>query len=89
MFPHVWKEKTIIDLKPDQKTNFDEEDRILIKFVLTEKAGLNLRNVVAHGLMDIYEYSFEQIVILFCIIVKLSKYKFVETKGENNEDSSE
>ncbi len=75
-------------LKPEQKTNFDEEDRILIKYVLAEKAGLNLRNAVAHSLMDIFEYSFEHIVILFCIIMKLSKYKFIDTKKDNNVNSS-
>ena len=75
-------------LKPEQKTNFDEEVRILIKYVLAEKAGLNLRKAVAHGLMDIFEYSFENVVILFCIIIKLSKYKFIETKGEDNDNSS-
>jgi len=75
-------------LKPEQKTNFDEEDRILIKYVLAEKAGLNLRNAVAHGLMDIFEYSFEHVVVLFCIIIKLSKYKFIETKGDPHDNSS-
>lgn len=75
-------------LKPEQKTNFDEEDRILIKYVLVEKAGLNLRNEVAHSLMDVFEYSFEYVVILFCIIIKLSKYKFIGTKGDTNDNSS-
>ncbi|MEA3447148.1 MAG: DUF4209 domain-containing protein [Bacteroidota bacterium] len=75
-------------LKPEQKTNFDEEDRILIKYVLAEKAGLNLRNAVAHSLMDVFEYSFEHVVILFCIIIKLSKYKFIETKGDTHDNSS-
>lgn len=75
-------------LKPEQKTNFDEEVRILIKYVLAEKAGLNLRNAVAHSLMDIFEYSFKNVVVLFCIIIKLSKYKFIETKGESNDNSS-
>lgn len=75
-------------LKPEQKTSFDEEDRILIKYVLAEKAGLNLRNEVAHSLMDIYEYSFEHVVILFCITMKLSKYKFIEMKGDTNENNS-
>jgi len=74
-------------LKPDQKTNFDENDRIFIKYVMTEKAGLNLRNAVAHSLMDIYEYSFEHVIVLFCIIMKLSKYKFVEKKGEQENDN--
>jgi len=75
-------------LKPFQKTNFDEEDRILIKYVLAEKVGLNLRNMVAHSLMDIFEYSFVNVVILFCIILKLSKYKFIETIGEAINDNS-
>jgi hypothetical protein len=69
--------------KPDsnQITNFDEEDRIMIKYVLSEKTGLNLRNKVAHGLMDINEYNLGLVVILFSLIMKLSKYKFIETKG--------
>lgn len=75
-------------LKPEQKTNFDEEDRILIKYVLAEKAGLNLRNAVAHSLMDVFEYSFEYVVVLFCLIIKLSKYKFIETKGDTHDNSS-
>jgi len=73
-------------IKPDQKTNFEEEDRILIKYVLAEKAGLNLRNKVAHSLMDIFEYTFEIVVVLFCIIIKLSKYKFIIKEGENTND---
>lgn len=75
-------------LRPEQKTNFNEEDRILIKYVLAEKAGLNLRNAVAHSLMDISEYSFEHVVVLFCIIIKLSNYKFIEKKGDTDENSS-
>ncbi|NLZ94711.1 MAG: DUF4209 domain-containing protein [Bacteroidales bacterium] len=67
--------------KSNQKTNFDEEDRIMIKFVMTEKAGINLRNKVAHGLMDFEEYNIGMIVILFSLIVKLSKYKFIERNG--------
>lgn len=68
-------------LRPEQKTNFNEEDRILIKYVLSEKVGLNLRNEVAHGLMDIFEYSFDRAVVIFCIIIKLSIYKFTEIEG--------
>jgi hypothetical protein len=63
-------------LKPDRKTNFDENDRMMIKFVMTDKAGFNLRNQVAHGLLDINEYSFQNVTVLFCLILKLSKYKF-------------
>jgi hypothetical protein len=75
-------EKLIDDLFADLKhstenpTNFDEEDRQFIRYVLTEKPGLNLRNKVAHGLMDLNEYSFSNIILLFSIIMKLSKYTF-------------
>lgn len=75
-------EKLIDDLFSDLKhstenpTNFDEEDRLFIRYVLTEKSGLNLRNKVAHGLMDFDEYSFSNIILLFCIVMKLSKYRF-------------
>jgi hypothetical protein len=68
----------LVDIKHSEtnSTGFDEEDRIFIKYVLTEKAGLNLRNEVAHGLMDIYEYNFANVLVVFSIILKLSKYEF-------------
>lgn len=70
----------LVSLKHTEEnpTNFDEEDRMFIKYVLTEKAGLNLRNEVAHGLMDINEYTFDNILLLFCIVMKLSKYQFTQ-----------
>lgn len=77
-------EKLLDDLLADIKhseinpTGFDEEDRIFIKYVLTEKAGLNLRNQVAHGLMDVFDYSFANILIILSIILKLSKYSFIK-----------
>ncbi len=88
-------EKLIDDLLVDLKnstenpTNFDENDRIFIKYILTEKSGLNLRNIVAHGLMDIEDYSFANILLVFCIIIKLSKYKFTPintTEAEKTEE---
>lgn len=64
--------------KPGKPTGFDEDLRILIKYVMTEKAGWNLRNDVAHSLLQIEDYTPEKIVVLFCLILKLSKYTFVE-----------
>ncbi|OYX84651.1 MAG: hypothetical protein B7Y83_07450 [Flavobacteriales bacterium 32-34-25] len=79
-------EKLLDDLLLDIKnsdvnhTGFDEEDRIYIKYVLCEKTGLNLRNQVAHGLMDINEYTFENLVVILSIILKISKYSFSKQK---------
>lgn len=67
--------------KPEQKTNFDEDDRMLIKYVMTLKAGYNLRNKVAHSLLDLDEYSLGSVIVLICIILKLTKYKFVKNEG--------
>lgn len=67
--------------RPDQETKFDEEDRKMIKFVMTEKTGVNLRNKVAHSLMDLGEYNIGMVVIVFSLIMKLSKYSFIEKNG--------
>lgn len=63
------------DLKdtPEKPTGFKEEDRLLLKYVLTLK-GDNLRNRLAHGLMDAWEYNFPNIVILLVILLRLSNY---------------
>lgn len=64
-------------------TNFIEEDRILIKYFLSEKAGQNLRNEVAHGLMEIYDYSPKQVPVLLSIILKISKYTFINKDNDS------
>ncbi len=75
-------EKNIDDIfadlqdRPDRPTGFAEEDRIFMKFVLSEKMGQNLRNRIAHGLMDVHEYAFENIVVIYSIILRFTKYKF-------------
>jgi Domain of unknown function (DUF4209) len=51
------------------------EDLIFMKYILTEKVGHNLRNRVAHGLMDFHEYYVEETFIVICIILKLANYK--------------
>lgn len=63
------------DLKdtPERPTGFKEEDRLLLKYVLTLK-GHNLRNRVAHGLMDAWEYNFSDIIIVLVILLRLSNY---------------
>lgn len=60
-----------------KQTGIKMEDILTLKYSLTPK-GLNLRNKVAHGLMDLWEYSFREIVILLYLIIKLSSYTFIE-----------
>lgn len=79
--PEIVMEKLLDELianledRPDNVTGFDEEDRNLIRYVLTLD-GLNLRNKIAHGLMYYQEYSWYQIVMVFYIILRLSRYTF-------------
>lgn len=74
----------IADIKdtPERPTGFIEDHRTLIKYVMSEKIGWNLRNEVAHSLMQINDYSVDKIVVLFCLILKLSAYTFVEKQPE-------
>lgn len=74
----------ITDIKDtsERRTGFIEDDRTLIKYVMSEKIGWNLRNEVAHSLMQIKDYSPDKIVVLFCLILKLSAYTFMEKQAE-------
>lgn len=53
-----------------------EDDLFFIKFTLSNKVGYNLRNRVAHGLMDDIEYNLEHALLAIIIILKLSNYQF-------------
>ena len=61
---------------PQIKNVLTQDDYFLIKFILTEKFGYNLRNKVAHGLMDDVEYNIDCPILAIIIILKLSNYKF-------------
>lgn len=78
----------IADLQstPEKPVGFEEDHRTLIKYVMSEKIGWNLRNEVAHALLQIEDYTPDKIIVLFCLILKLSKYSF-STKEQ--EDASE
>lgn len=70
-------EKTLDDLLSDLKDKLIYKDYYFIKFVLTEKVGFNLRNRVAHGLMDYNEYVLNYVVLSLIIILKLSKFDWI------------
>jgi hypothetical protein len=79
---NIIMEKTLDDLLNDLDGKLSADDHFFIKFILTEKAGYNLRNKVAHGLMDNVEYGLEYPILAIIIILKLSNYQFVPTKNE-------
>lgn len=61
------------------KELFDEDDLLFFKFVLVEKAGLNLRHKVAHCLLDFSEYHLNYMHLLLIVVLKLGRYDFVKT----------
>lgn len=79
---NIIMEKTLDDLLNDLDGKLSADDHFFIKFILTEKAGYNLRNKIAHGLMDNIEYGLEYPILAIIIILKLSNYQFIPTKNE-------
>lgn len=72
------------------KTLFDEDDLLFFKFVLVEKAGLNLRHKIAHCLIDYSEYNISYMHLLLLVLFRLGRYDFVkpdETVEEKVADS--
>lgn len=66
---------------PEKTTGFVKDHLTMLKFVMSEKIGWNLRNEVAHSLLQIDDYTLEKAVVLFCLITKLSKYTFQEQEA--------
>jgi len=60
------------------KKLFDEDDLLFFKFVLVEKAGLNLRHKIAHCLIDYAEYNIAYMHLLLLVLFRLGKYDFVK-----------
>lgn len=69
-------EKLFDDLIRDLRTSLGDEHYYFIKFIMSDKLGLNLRNQVAHGLMDNIEYGPESPFLVLSILMKLAGYTF-------------
>jgi hypothetical protein len=60
------------------KALFDEDDLLFFKFVLVEKAGINLRHKIAHCLIEFSEYNITYMHLLILVLLKLGRYDFVK-----------
>ncbi len=74
--PEIIMEKTLDIILDDLNGKISADDLFFIKFILTDKAGYNLRNRIAHGLMDNIDYSLEYPILSILIILKISNYQF-------------
>jgi len=71
-------ERLLDEILKDLEKILPEDDHFFIKYILTSKAGYNLRNEIAHGLMDNIEYSIGYPILAIIIILKLSKPDFAQ-----------
>lgn len=69
-------EKILEELLKDLASHLDPEDLFFLNFYLLEKAGHNLRNRVAHSLMDENEYGIEKALLVLSMLLKLASYAF-------------
>jgi hypothetical protein len=69
-------EKLFDDLIRDLRTSLGDDHYFFIKFIMSDKIGLNLRNQIAHGLMDNIEYGPESPFLILSILLKLAGYTF-------------
>jgi hypothetical protein len=77
---NVIREKDINYLLREEpiKRLFDEDDLLFFKYVLVEKAGMNLRHRIAHCLAGFSEYDLAQMHLLLLVLFRLGKYDFVK-----------
>ncbi len=77
-------ERTLDDILEDKRIQeaLTQDDHFFLKFILTEKAGYNLRNRVAHGLIDNVDYGLKYPILSILIILKLSNYQFTKIKKD-------
>lgn len=60
------------------KELFDEDDLLLFKYLLVEKAGLNLRHRIAHSLLYFQEYNLDIMHLLIIALLRIGKYDFLK-----------
>lgn len=58
------------------KQIFNNDLRLLIRFLLTEPLGHNLRNNIGHCLIQREHYNFLNLHLLFLIVLRLGNYRF-------------
>jgi len=81
----IYQEKDLNRLLHEEKVKelFDEDDLLLFKFVLVEKAGYNLRHEIAHSLVFYGEYNIAYVHLLLLLLLKLGKFDFKQIEKQS------
>ena len=70
------------------KQIFNNDLRLLMRFLLTEPSGRNLRNNIGHCLIQREHYNFLNLHLLLLIILRLGNYEFEKSKNETPKNIS-
>ncbi|AKL93087.1 DUF4209 domain-containing protein [Staphylococcus capitis] len=61
-------------LRDDIKLALGDDVHKLIKFVMVEQSGLNLRNDIAHGLIEFSNINYEICILIIYLFLVLTRY---------------
>jgi hypothetical protein len=80
----IYREKDIHRLLYEEKIKqlFADDELLLFRFLLVEKAGRNLRHKVAHSLMFFEDYNVRNANLCIMALLKLGKYNIVAKTNE-------
>lgn len=73
----VSEEKDIMRLltEPEIVEFLGEDEVFFLRYIFTEKGGLNIRNKVAHSLLAYEQYSLGHLMLIFIAILRLGRFK--------------
>lgn len=66
-------------LRDDVKLALGEDIHKLIQIVMVEQSGFNLRNEIAHGLIEFSKITYSQCVLVIYLFLILTRYKIIQT----------
>ena len=72
----IYEEMALGKLLSSLEEVLGEDETWLIRFLINEKGGRNLRNKAAHGLLDSNEYGFTRALTAFSVLLRMSTYEF-------------
>jgi hypothetical protein len=82
----VSHEKNLREIIDILNGHISDDDINLIRFVLNEKGGSNIRNRVAHGLVDYQEYTPAIPLTMITLIIRLSQYAINVNQNVSEEE---
>jgi len=76
------KDLTLLLYDPRIAKLFNADDLLFFRFMFIEHSGFTLRHRVSHGLMQIEDYNFGILQLLFVALMRLAKYPVRSKKPE-------